>query len=140
MAEAEVSTSRGWFLTVMAVLFVLLAISDFAKPIQFGPPNPEAGIVEFGHKFHGIMPNLILGVMFGILFLVYAYGLWNMRAWVLPIAIAYAFYVPYNVALFNTNHEEAAYSLVFTVVWLAIALTGSVGTAIYLAYNRQRLR
>jgi hypothetical protein len=137
---ANESPQRGAFLTVMAVLFVLLAISDFAKPFQAGHSAAAGGIVEFGHKFHGVVPNMILGTLFGILFLFYAYGLWNMRAWVLPIAIAYAFYVPYNVVLFNYFQEPGPrYSIVFTVVWLAVALTGSIGTAIYLAYNHERL-
>jgi hypothetical protein len=136
---ANESPQRGTFLTVMTVLFVLLAISDFAKPLPSGRDASGGGIVEFGHRFHGVEPNLILGTLFGILFLVYAYGLWNMRSWVLPIAIAYAFYVPYNVVLFNYFKEPGPrFSIVFTVVWLAIALTGSIGTAIYLAYNRDR--
>ena len=139
MANQNSGARRGWFLTVMTVLFVLLAISDFAKPLPSGH-NAAGGIVEFGHRFHGIVPNVILGTLFGILFLVYAYGLWNLRAWVLPIAIAYAFYVPYNVVLFNYFKEPGPrFSIVFTVVWLAVALTGSIGTAIYLAYNRDRL-
>ena len=124
----------------MTVLFLLLAISDFAKPLPTGHSAATGGIVELGHKFHGIVPNVILGTLFGILFLAYAYGLWNMRAWVLPIAVAYAFYVPYNVVLFNYFKEPGPrFSIVFTVVWLAVALTGSIGTAIYLAYNRKRL-
>ena len=139
---ANESPQRGAFLTVMTVLFVLLGISDFAKPLPSAGHSAAAasGIVEFGHRFHGVVPNVILGTMFGILFLVYAYGLWNMRAWVIPIAIAYAFYVPYNVILFNYFQEPGPhFSTVFTVVWLAVALTGSIGTAIYLAYNRERL-
>lgn len=124
----------------MTVLFVLLAISDFAKPLQAGHSAAAGGIVEFGHRFYGIVPNVILGTLFGILFLVYAYGIWNMRGWVLLIAIAYAFYVPYNVVLFNFFKEPGPrFSIVFTVAWLAVALTGSIGTAIYLAYNRKRL-
>lgn len=133
------SAERGWFLSVMAVLFLLLAISDFTKPLEFVFPTATSGIVEFGHKFRSVWHTAILGAIFGALFVIYAYGLWNLRRWVLPIAIAYAFYVPFNVVLFNRNHEEGAYSLAFTVIWLAVALTGSIGTAIYLAYNREQL-
>jgi len=135
-----VNPERGPFLTVMAVLFALLAISDFTKPLAFIHPTPTSGIVEFGHRFHNLPHTAILGVMFGVLFLFYAYGLWNLRGWVLPIAIGYAFYVPFNVTLFNSNPEAGSqYSLAFTLIWLAIALGGSIGTAIYLAYNRERL-
>ena len=139
MTNHTASGARGWFLSVMTVLFLLLAISDFTKPLEFVYPTATSGIVEFGHKFRSVWNTAILGVMFGFLFLVYSYGLWNLRRWVLPIAIAYAFYVPFNVALFNRNREEDAYSVAFTVVWLAVALTGSIGTAIYLAYHRERL-
>jgi hypothetical protein len=136
----ESGRRRGAFLSVMTVLFVLLAISDFAKPLPSAHSAAAGGIVEFGHRFYGIWPNVLLGALFGILFLVYAYGLWNMRAWVLPIAIAYAFYVPYNVVLFNYFKEPGPrFSIAFTVIWLAIALAGSIGTAVYLAYNRDRL-
>lgn len=30
----------------------------------------------------------------------YAYGLWNLRRWVVPLSMAYAFYVPANSDLF----------------------------------------
>src|SRR5271163_5170580 len=132
--ENESPARRGAFLTVMAALFVLLAISDFAKPLQFGHGPASGGIVEFGRRFHGVAYNAILGTLFGIVFLVYAYGIWNMRAWVLPLAIAYAFYVPYNVILFTYQQPPGPRSIPFLVLWLAIALTGSIGTAIYLAY------
>lgn len=139
MVNHTASAARGWFLTVMAMLFLLLAISDFTKPLEFVYPTLTSGIVEFGHRFRSVWHTAILGAMFGVLFVVYAYGLWNLRRWVLSIAIAYAFYVPFNVVLFNHNREEGAYSITFTVIWLAVALTGSIGTAIYLAYHRERL-
>ena len=32
---ANETAGRGWFLTVMTVLFLLLALSDFTKALQF---------------------------------------------------------------------------------------------------------
>ena len=84
----------------MTVLFVVLALSDFTKALQFAHDPTVGGLVVFGHKFHGVGHNLILGPLFGIVFLTYAYGLWKLRAWTLPLAIVYAFYVPYNLVLF----------------------------------------
>jgi hypothetical protein len=139
MANENSGAQRGWFLTAIAVLFVLLAISDFLKPIGLGRSEVASGIVEFGHRFHGLGANVILGILFGIFFLTYAYGLWNLRAWVLPISIVYAFYMPANAVLFWAQQMPGRRSLAFIVVWLAVALTGSVGTAIYLAYHRERL-
>ena len=94
----------------------------------------------FGHKFHGVAHNLILGPLFGVVLLTYAFGIWKLRAWVLPLAIVYAFYVPYNLVLFwYTQPPGAATDWASIVGYLAIALTGSIGTAIYLAYHRERL-
>ena len=139
MANQNTGTQRGWFLTAMTVLFVLLAISDFTKAIQFAHNPAVGGLVVFGHKFHGVGHNLILGPLFGIVFLIYAYGIWNMRAWVLPLSIVYAFYVPYNLVLFWYRQPPGPRPIPFIVIYLAIALVGSIGTAIYLAYQRDRL-
>jgi hypothetical protein len=136
---ADKSSRRGWFLTVMTVLFVVLALSDFTKALQFLGNPAVGGIVVFGHKFHGVAHNLILGPLFGAVFLIYAYGIWNLRAWILPLAFVYAFYVPYNLVLFWYTQAPGPRPIPFIVVYLAIALTGSIGTAIYLAYHRERL-
>jgi hypothetical protein len=139
MADQTSQPTRGAFLTVMTVLFVLLALSDFTKAFQFAHNPAVGGLVVFGHKFHGVGHNLILGPLFGIVFLIYAYGLWNMRDWALPLSIVYAFYVPYNLVLFWYRQPPGPRPTLFIVIYLAIALTGSVGTAIYLAYHRESL-
>ena len=133
------SESRGTFLTVMAVLFVVLAISDFTKALQYANNPAVGGLVVVGHKFEGVAINLVLGPLFGMVLLIYAYGIWKMRAWVLPLSLVYAFYVPYNLVLFWFTHTTGPRSIGFIVFYLAIALTGSVGTALYLAYHRERL-
>jgi hypothetical protein len=136
---ANENARRGWFLTVMTVLFLLLAFSDFTKALQFVNNPAVGGLVVLGHKFQGVAHNLILGPLFGIVLLSYAYGTWNMRAWVLPLSIAYAFYVPANMVLFWSLHQLPPPTKGFIVVYLFLSLTGSVGTAIYLAYHRERL-
>jgi hypothetical protein len=142
MADQASQTARlprGVFLTVMTVLFLLLALSDFTKALQVIGNPAVGGIVVFGHKFHGVAHNLILGPLFGIVFLIYAYGIWKLRKWVLPLAIVYAFYVPYNLVLFWYTQPPGPRPIGFIVRYLAIALIGSIGTAIYLAYHRERL-
>ena len=136
---ANENARRGWFITVMTVLFVVLALSDFTKSLQFANDPAVGGLVILGHKFRGVAHNLMLGPIFGIILLIYAYGIWNLRAWVLPLAIVYAFYVPYNLVLFWFTHFDSHPSISFIVGYLAIALVGSIGTAIYLAYHRERL-
>jgi len=123
----------------MTVLFLVLALSDFTKALQVIGNPAVGGIVVFGHKFHSVAHNLILGPLFGIVFLIYAYGIWKLRAWVLPLAIVYAFYVPYNLVLFWYTQPPGPRPIGFIVGYLAIALIGSIGTAIYLAYHRERL-
>jgi len=130
---------RGWFLTAMTVLFVVLALSDFTKALQFANNPAVGGLVVFCHKFHGVAHNLVLGPLFGVVLLIYAHGIWNLRAWVIPLSIVYAFYVPYNLVLFWYQQPEGPRPIPFIVIYLAIALTGSIGTAIYLAYHRERL-
>ena len=131
--------SRGTFLTAMAVLFVVLAFSDFTKPLQYHNDPAVGGLVVLGHKFEGVAKNLLLGPIVGIFLLTYAYGIWKLRAWALPISFFYAFYVPTNMVLFWSLHQLLPPTVRFIVMYLFISLTGSVGTALYLAYHRDRL-
>ena len=138
-AEERSTESRGTFLTVMTVLFVVLAISDFTKPLQYINDPAVGGLVILGHKFEGVAKNLMLGPIVGIFLLIYACGIWKIRAWVLPLSFAYAFYVPVNMVLFWSLHQLPPPTVGFIVLYLFLSLTGSVGTALYLAYHRERL-
>ena len=80
MSSLSSKPSRGAVLTVFAVLFVVLAISNFSKPFHL---DSRAGFVFFGVKTSGIA-NDILGPAFGVWLLVYAIGIWRMRRWALP--------------------------------------------------------
>jgi len=83
---------------------------------------------------------VILGAVMGIVLGAYAYGVWNLRRWVAPLSVVYAFYVPVNLALFwyfQTGPDIPP--LGFILVYLAFAVTGSIGTALYLAYHRDLL-
>lgn len=52
---------RGPFLTVMAVLYGLLTVSNLTKALQYWN-NPEiGGIVVFGVRCESVVANLILG-------------------------------------------------------------------------------
>ncbi|MDO8432844.1 MAG: hypothetical protein Q7S58_10605 [Candidatus Binatus sp.] len=131
---------RGWFLTVMAVLFVVLAVSNFTKAIQYKNNPAVGGLVVFGYKLQGVGINAVAGPLFGLILLAYAFGLWRMRPWVIPLSVIYAFYVPYNLVLFWFLHTDARPSVQFIVQYLAIALTGSVGTALYVAFHKDRFQ
>jgi hypothetical protein len=131
---------RGPFLTAMAVLFGVLSLSNFTKPLQHVRDPKTLGIVVFGVRYESIAANVILGAVMGIVLGSYAYGVWNLRRWVAPLSVVYAFYVPVNLVLFwyfQTGPDIPP--LGFMLVYLAFALTGSIGTAFYLAYHRDLL-
>ncbi len=132
--------SRGIFLSIMTMLFVLLAISNFTKPLQHLREPARGGLVILGHRLETVGANAVFGPLFGIILLAYAWGIWNLKRWVLPLAIVYAFYVPVNMVLFWYAHGgDPNRSLRFIVIYLAFALTGSVGTGLYLTYYRESL-
>ena len=87
---------RGPFLTVAAILFGILAISNLSKPLQIGP---HTGFVLLGQRLDGTA-NLIAGPIFGAILGTYAYGVWTMRKWAAPLGGLYAAYVITNLVLF----------------------------------------
>jgi uncharacterized membrane protein (DUF2068 family) len=130
-------SSRGMVLTVCAVLFALLALSNFSKPFHL---SPNVGFVFLGMKTHGIA-NAILGPAFGLLLLVYAFGIWQMRRWALPIGYAYAAYVILNLSLYSIrNAGSPGYpSAVFMFVYIVVAVGVSAGSALVLHRRRAEL-
>ena len=131
---------RGPFLTAMAVLFGILALSNCTKAFQHLRDPGHLGIVIFGARFESVPSNLILGPLMGLVLASYAYGLWRLKPWVARLSIVYAFYVPTNLVLFwyrQTGPDIPP--LRFILVYLAVAFTGSIGTALYLAYHRDKL-
>jgi hypothetical protein len=130
--------SRDWFLTIIAILITILAISDFTKTLQHSG-DPHLGFVFLGHRFGKVGYNILGGGLFGIFLLAYAYGLFTRKRWVLPMAALYAYYVPTNMVLFWSLHVNQPPTARFILIYLGFALTGSVGTAIYLAYHRDQL-
>jgi hypothetical protein len=131
---------RGAFLTVVAILFAVLAVSNASKALQHLADPSHLGIVIFGVRFESVLSNVILGPLFGAVLAAYAYGLWTLQPWVAPLSIAYAFYVPLNLVLFWYRQVDPVIPpLRFILVYLAIAFTGSIGTALYLAYHRDKL-
>ena len=132
--------ARGPFLTVMAILFAILTISNLSKAFQFANDPAVGGIVIFGVRSESFAGNLIFGPLMALVVGAYAYGLWTLKRWVLPLALVYAFYVPTNLVLFWYFHQKPEVpALVGILVYLAIAFTGSIGTALYLAFHRDRL-
>jgi len=67
MSSVETSGKRGAFLTIMAILLVVLAISDFTKVLVDGAPiNPPGAAVDFsGLTFDNIDKVEIVRVVDG---------------------------------------------------------------------------
>ena len=132
--------ARDRFLTVMAVLLGILAVSNCTKALQYLRDPAHLGIVILGVRFESVRANLILGPLMGVVLAVYAYGLWKRRSWVAPLSITYAFYVPVNLVLFWYRQiGPDVPPLGFILAYLAVAFTGSIGTALYIAYHRDKL-
>ncbi|MGA7872780.1 MAG: hypothetical protein WCA22_17970 [Candidatus Binatus sp.] len=117
--------SRGAALTIFALLFALLALSDFLKPFHIFAGD---GFVFLGTKLTGI-PNAILGPLFGIFLLAFAYGIWAMRSYALQFAYIFLLWVMLNMALFaakNHGTQPLAASLVPVIIGVGIPLATAI--------------
>ena len=79
---------RGTALTIFAICFALLAVSNLWKPVA-QMHSSQAGFVFFGTKLTGTA-NLIIGPLFGIFLAIYAFGIWRMKRYAMAMAHAYA--------------------------------------------------
>jgi hypothetical protein len=68
---------RGLPLTLCAIAFSLLAISDLTKPFSQSH-DPHAGLVFFGTKLTATA-DLIIAPLFAAFLAVYAIGIWRMK-------------------------------------------------------------
>lgn len=126
---------RGWLLTIAAVLFGLLAISNFLKPVL---ANANTGFVFLGHRLSG-MPNDILGPVFGLILVAYVMGIWRMRRFALPLGWAYAAYVVVNMVLFSMYTTDKTPSPAFMIATLVLGLGVPIGAALVLTQRRAQL-
>jgi hypothetical protein len=125
---------RGTALTIFALLFVLLAISDFAKPLQ-----QSANFVFLGTKMTGT-GNAVMGPLFGVCLLIYAYGIWTMRRYALPVAYIYTGWVAVNMVLFSMkNRDTPQPSPIIAIVTIAIGIGVPLATAIILSRRQADL-
>ncbi|MGA6970295.1 MAG: hypothetical protein WBY93_01585 [Candidatus Binatus sp.] len=125
--------SRGAALTIFALLFVLMAISNFGKPFSH---NPGVGFVFFGTRLSG-MRNIIIAPIFGILLIVYAYGILAMRKFALPLGVAYAAYVIVNMPLFLIRYhgspvmQEHSWAYLVPYPFIAIGVSSGAAALLY---------
>jgi hypothetical protein len=131
---------RGPLLTVLALLFGLLAVSDLAKPLEAslgGGLRP--GFVLFGHRLSGTS-NAVVGPLFGLYLLVYAAGIWRMRRFALPVGTVYGIYVIANLTLFMVRDPEPMREgVLFGVLYTLVAIGVSWGAVWLLSQRRAAL-
>jgi hypothetical protein len=127
------------YLNVFAVLFALLGVSNLLKPFQIG--GAQTGFVFFGHRLSGTA-NAVIGPLFGVYLLVYAYALWSRRRFAVPMAHAYATYVILNLTLFflNAPQPEGIGYQIFGLFYAAIAVGVSLGAAIQVTKIKAELK
>ena len=131
---------RDPLVTVFAVLFGLLAISDLTKPLQASlGAGLRPGFVLFGHRLSGTA-NAVVGPLFGLYLLVYAAGIWRMRRWALPMGTVYAIYVIVNLTLFLLRDPEPMREgVLFGVIYAVVAIGVSWGAVRVLSQRRAAL-
>jgi len=123
-------------LRICGVLFCLLAVSNFTKFLEM---SPHQGFMLFGMRQHGT-PNLVFGWLFGLYLLVYGIGVLRMRAYALPMGVAYAAYVVLNLILFTIRMPEEAFARpIFGLVYIIVAVGVSGGAVYLLSKDRHAL-
>jgi len=132
-------SERGTALTIFAVAFALLAISNILKPLQLG--GDQTGFVLFGLRL-GTTGSALAGPLFGIFLLAYARSIWQMRRVAIPLAYAYAGYVVINLILFSllTPTPRTAGYIAFSIVYSIVAIGVSAGAAVLLSRRKSELR
>lgn len=111
----------------LALPFALLALSNLSKPFEM---TDEVGFVFLGRRLDG-SANAVAGPAMGLFLAAYAWSLWNRRRAALPLALAYAAWVPLNMALFTIRSpEELAVNSLFGTAYVAVAMTVSWGAAL----------
>lgn len=120
-----------------AVLFGILAISNFTKPLEM---MPEHGLVFLGKRLHGT-PDLVMAPILGTFLAVYAWNLWKARRSALPMSILYAGWVPLNLYLFTVRSpEELGRNSLFGAAYILVAASISIGAAIAVMLSAKDLR
>jgi hypothetical protein len=111
--------SRGATLTIFALLFAFVAITDFLKPFHLFPND---GFVFLGTKLTGAA-NAVVAPLAGIIILVCAYGIFTMRKFALPIAYIFVLSVMLNMVLYTIkNHATRPLPIANVIVGLGVPL------------------
>jgi hypothetical protein len=121
-------------LRVVAVLIALRAVTDVLKPLGAG-----SGFVFFGKLLTGTA-CYVLAPIVGAVMLAYAYGLWQLRRFALPIGIAYGVLVTINLAVFPLLQGlPPGFNVLAYVAFALVGLGVSWGAVLLLSARQQEL-
>lgn len=136
--ETMAESRRGSVLATLAVLFAILGVTDILKPFHL--EGATTGLVFFGQRLSGAA-DAILGPALGIILLIYAAGIWQMRRYALYFGFAYAVYVTLNLVLFQMRNPPppSQTERIAGFVYVILALAFSWGTAILLSRRKADL-
>ena len=128
---------RGPVLTLLAIVLLLLAVTDLLKPLRL--EGADTGLVFLGRRLDSAT-SAVVGPLVSVFLLVYAAGIWRLRRWALPMAWLYAAYVTTNLLLFpfrTPQPPEAGVGyFIFGLAYAVLAIGGSVGGAVLLGRRR----
>ena len=129
----------GVTLTILALLFVLVAIESILKPYASGP---ESGFMLLGFRTDGLLEAIVARVH-AVLMLGLAYGIWRLKRFALYFLLVYTPYILVNIIVYTFRYEwysPAALSApVFAAIWTSISLGVPGGTAYLLSRRRPEL-
>jgi hypothetical protein len=129
----------GVALTILALIFVVVAVTSILKPFATGP---DAGFMLLGFRTDGVLEAIVARVH-AALMLGLAYGIWGLKRYALYFLLVYTPYVLLNLILFSLRYEwhppgDLSVSL-FVVIYALIALGVPGGTAYLLSRRRPEL-
>ena len=129
----------GVALTILALLFVVLAVQSFLLPFNTGPVS---GFMLFGVRTDGLLEAIVARVH-AVLMLGLAYGIWRLRRYALYFLLVYTPYILLNHILFTLRYEwpspESLTVPQFAAISLLIGLGVPGGTAYLLSRRRLEL-
>ena len=115
--------SRGTILTIFAIMFVFVAITDFIKPFHLFPND---GFVFLGTKLTGVA-NAIVAPAFGAILMLSAYGVWTMRRFALPFSYLATASVVLNMVLYTMkNGDTRPLPLINVVAGIGVPLAAAI--------------
>jgi uncharacterized membrane protein (DUF2068 family) len=104
-------------------MFVFVAITDFIKPFHLFPND---GFVFLGTKLTGVA-NAIVAPAFGAILMLYAYGIWTMRRFALPLSYLATGSVALNMVVYTMkNGDTRPLPLINVVAGIGVPLAAAI--------------